>query len=387
MKSSIFRALDLKDALTRKSVLLLGPRQVGKSTLIATQLGIEPDLSISLLDQSVYLDWASRPALLRERIAALKDPSGLIVIDEIQRLPGLLNEIHLAIESLGCRFLLTGSSARKLKRQGVNLLGGRALRRELHPLTAWELGTAFNLTQALSQGLLPSLYDSLEFADEASAYVGTYLTEEISAEGISRNLPAFVRFLEVAAHCHCKQINFSTLASDVGVSRVTIQNYFQVLVDTLIGTFLEPYRGTTKRKAVATPKFYLFDAAVVRTLRRLGPIAEGAAEFGDFFEHLVHHHLRAYISYRSRGSTLHYWRSTSQFEVDFILDGSVAIECKATRSPQEKHLAGLKALQEEGLMRRQILVCLVDAPLRRGDVDILPVRTFLDMLWDGGFKE
>jgi len=383
MKSNIIRQLDLNEALARKSVLLLGPRQTGKSTFLKNQLSETPDLTVSLLDQTTFLQWTARPSLLQERVAALPRRSGLVVIDEIQRIPGLLNEVHSLIESTQTRFLLTGSSARKLRKEGVNLLGGRALRREMLPFTAWELGKDFDLSRALSQGLIPSLYgtSSADFTDDASAYVGTYLAEEIAAEGLARNLPSFVRFLEVAAHCHAKQINFTTLASDVGVSRVTVQNYFQVLVDTLVGTYLEPFRNGAKRKAVATPKFYLFDAALVRTLLRLGPIAEGSSDFGDFFEHLIHHHLRAFISYRSRDSTLHYWRSTSQFEVDFILDGNIAIECKATQSPQDKHLKGLRALSEEGLMKRLVLVCLVEEPLRREGVDILPLSVFLERLW------
>lgn len=383
--SHIVRCLDLNSALQRKSVLLLGPRQTGKSTYLSTQLSETPALSISLLDQATYLAWASRPSLLSETVRALKNKDGLVVIDEIQRLPELLNEAHLLIESFGTRFLLTGSSARKLRKNGVNLLGGRALRREMLPLTAWELGDHFDVDRALSQGLLPSLYASNDFHDDAMAYVGTYLQEEIAAEGIARSLPAFVKFLEVAAHCHGRQVNFSTLASDVGVSRVTVQNYFQVIADTLIGEFLEPFKETKKRKPVSTPKFYMFDAAVVRTLRRLGPIVEGSEDYGDFFEHLVHHHLRAFISYKARASTLHYWRSTSNFEVDFILDGRVAIECKATKSPQEKHLKGLKALQAEGTTKRHVLVCLAPHPLVRDGIDILPLSQFLKELWENGF--
>ena len=380
---SIFRHLELNSTLSRKSVLLLGPRQVGKSTYLKLQLQEVPDLSFSLLDQALYLDWMTHPSGFRQTLLAHPVKSGLIVIDEIQRLPSLLNDIHLLIEEHGLRFLLTGSSARKLRNSGTNLLGGRAAPRELLPFTAWELGESFSLEKALNDGLLPSLYFSDDSEDDARSYVGLYLKEEILAEGASRNLPAFVRFLEVAAHCHAKQINFTSIASDTGVSRVTVQNYFQILSDTLIGDFVEPYQRVSKRKAVSTPKFYFFDNAIVRSLRKMGRVTLGSSDYGDFFEHFLYHHLKAYVSYKNRGGSIHFWRSTSQFEVDFVLNGEIAIECKATSTPSEKHLKGLKALAEEGHMKALLLVCQADRPLLMGKVQVLPWRIFLERLWNG----
>ncbi len=386
-KSRIVRLLDLSAPLARKSVFLFGPRQTGKTTYIDRQITETIAMSLSLLNNAFFHEVSSRPQRLSERIEGLNLRNALVVIDEIQRFPELLNEVHALIESRNIRFLLTGSSARKLKSAGVNLLGGRALSREMLPLTYWELEDDFDMDRCFQRGLLPSHYLSPDVDDDLQSYVGQYLREEIAAEGLVRNLSHFSQFLEMAALCNTKQINFSSLASDVGISRVTVQSYFQIIVDTLIGEFLEPFQKKKRRKTVASPKFFFFDLGVVRFLRRLHLIQEGTNEFGEFFEHLIYHHLRSYISYKNRQSVLSFWRTTQGEEVDFILNDHVAIECKATSSPSAKHLKGLQALASEHSMKHLFLVCRVPEPLKMGDIEVLPYRLFFDRLLAGEFSD
>jgi predicted AAA+ superfamily ATPase len=379
----IDRMLDLDTPLGRRSVFLFGPRQTGKTTYLEHQMKTTPALKISLLDSALFRELTAKPETLRFMVEGQDLRDATIVIDEIQRCPALLDEIQTLIEERQIRFLLTGSSARKLRAAGVNLLGGRALRRELHPLTYWELGEQFNLDRSFHAGLLPSIYLGDGVDDDLQAYIGQYLREEIAAEGLARNLSAFSRFLELAAACHGQQINFTSIAGDVGVSRVTIQSYFQILVDTLLGDFLNPLHLSGKVKTVSTPKFYFFDAGVVRATRRLKLIQEGTLEYGTFFEHLVYHHLRCFVSYKKRDSTLHFWRTQKGEEVDFVLDNEIAIECKATANVSEKHLHGLKSIANAYRMRRLILVCRVAHPLRIGEIEVLPLANFLDQLWAG----
>jgi predicted AAA+ superfamily ATPase len=382
-KLSLSRILDLNAAIGRRSVFLFGPRQTGKTTYLTHQLITAPALKISLLDSAMFRELTAKPETLRFMVQGQDLRNAVIVIDEIQRCPALLDEIQTLIEERELRFLLTGSSARKLRSAGANLLGGRALRRELHPLTFWELGDQFDLERAFHAGLLPSVYLGDGVDDDLQAYIGQYLREEIAAEGLARNLSAFSRFLELAAACHGQQVNFSSIAGDVGVSRVTIQSYFQILVDTLLGDFLDPLHLSGKVKTVSTPKFYFFDAGIVRSLRRLKLIQEGTLDYGTFFEHLVYHHLRCFVSYKKRDATVNFWRTHNGEEVDFVLDGEVAIECKATASVADKHLRGLKTFAKSHRMRRQILVCRVSQPLRIGDIEVLPLADFLNKLWEG----
>jgi predicted AAA+ superfamily ATPase len=382
-KPNISRLLDLDTPLERRSLFLFGPRQTGKTTHLERQMKTVPALKISLLDSAMFRELTAKPETLRLMVEGQDMRDAVVVVDEIQRCPDLLNEIHTLIETRHLRFLLTGSSARKLRNAGVNLLGGRALRRELYPLTFWELGNQFDVERAFHAGLLPSVYLSNDVTDDLQAYIGQYLREEVAAEGLTRNLSAFSRFLELAAACHGQQVNFSSIAGDVGVSRVTIQSYFQILADTLLGDFIDPLHLSGKLKTVSTPKFYLFDAGVVRAIRRLKHIQEGTLEYGIFFEHLIYHHLRCFISYKSRDSSLNFWRTQKGEEVDFVLDGEVAIECKATANVSEKHLHGLKAIANAHRMRRLILVCRVPHPLRMGEIEVFPLADFLEQLWAG----
>jgi predicted AAA+ superfamily ATPase len=380
------RQLDLLDVTARKSCFLYGPRQTGKSMLIRETFPADTPV-YNLLDQRVWLDLNADPTRMRQELEAKNLRDTVVVVDEVQKLPGLLDEIHLLIETRGLRFLLTGSSARKLRRSGVNLLGGRARSRHLHPFTWKELGARFNLLRALNQGTIPSVYFSDAPEEDLRTYVGTYLKEEITAEGLTRNIPAFARFLEVAAACNGRMINKTEVANDARVPRTTVAEYFEILKDTLLGYELPAWNRTRKRKAIETAKFYLFDVGVARALQRLPALTPRSTDFGDALEHYVSHELMTYIDTRRPGTELHYWRSTSQFEVDFILGGHTAIEVKATRSVSSRDLKGLNALSEEGLMKQLLLVCQEPVPRKIGDVLVLPWRDFLQQLWSDAFSD
>lgn len=374
----IHRLLSLADKLENRSCFLFGPRQTGKSTLIRNQL---PEAKVyNLLDSNVYLALSTRPALLREE---LTQTDRLVVIDEIQKAPQLLDEVHLLIEERGLRFLLTGSSARKLRRAGVNLLGGRAKTLTLHPFCSSELAR-FDLLRALNWGLLPSIYLSPEPEEEIKAYAGTYLREEIAAEGLTRNIPAFGRFLEVAALCNAAMLNFSKVASDAQVPRTTVQEYFSILEDTLIAHRLPAWNKSRKRKPITTDKFYFFDPGVVRFLRREGEIQQGSPAFGAAFETFLFHELNCFAAY-GEGSQLGYWRSTSNFEVDFVIDDLVAIEVKGKSLPSPRDYRGLLALKQEKAFKYHVVVCMAERPRTVDGVEILPWRQFLQRLWAGDF--
>ncbi|MBI5526281.1 MAG: ATP-binding protein [Deltaproteobacteria bacterium] len=341
----VTRALDIARTLKKNSVFLFGPRQTGKSTYVREQLKDDVALTFNLLDRSLLLRVMADPAEIRQEIESRGLSGATVCIDEIQKCPDLLDEVQLMIEERGVRFLLTGSSARKLKRAGTNLLGGRGRDRRIHPFTYHEVREhGFKLDRALNYGLIPGVFLASDPDDALEAYVTRYLAEEIAAEGIARNIPAFSRFLQVAATANAQLINAASIGSDAQVLRQTVQNYFEILRDTLLGFELPPFGMTTKRKPIATPKFYFFDTGVVRTLRRLKPIEPGNAEYGEFFEHFIFLELLAWVDYRSPRTPLSYWRSTSGFEVDFILDDSVAIEVKAATRVADKHLKGLRAL-------------------------------------------
>ena len=370
----IERVLDLPSLLQKKSHFLFGPRQTGKTSLIRHSLkGVR---SYDLLDTSVYLALSQNPG----RISQELDPRDeIVVVDEIQRLPVLLNEIHRLIEERGIRFLLTGSSARKLRRGGVNLLGGRARTKYMHPLTYRELGNQFDLLKAIDRGLLPSIYLSDDPRADLQAYTGSYLQQEIVAEGTTRNIPAFSRFLKVAALCNGTVVNFTNVSNDAQVPRTTVYEYFEILKDTLLLHELPAWRKSKKRKPLASSKYYFFDVGVVATLqgREFRP---GTPEFGEAFETYLMHELVSYSDYIS-GEPLSYWRSTSGFEVDFILGDHTAIEVKAKENLSTHDLKPLRALAEEKKLKRYLCVSL--EPRRRNleNLTILPLREFLEALW------
>jgi predicted AAA+ superfamily ATPase len=373
------RILDLPALMEKKSHFLFGPRQTGKTFLIRHTLkGVKV---YDLLDTSIYLALSQNPSRIGQELTA-KDR--IVVIDEIQRLPILLNEVHRLIETGGIRFLLTGSSARKLRRGGVNLLGGRARTKYLHPFTYKELGDKFDLARAMERGLLPSIYFSDDPRADLQAYAGSYLQEEIVAEGATRNLPAFSRFLKVAALCNSQIVNFTNISNDAQVARTTVYEYFGILKDTLILYELPAWRKSKKRKPLASSKYYFFDVGVVSVLqgRKFRP---GTPEFGEAFETYLMHELISYSDYVS-GENLSYWRSTSGFEVDFIIGDHTAVEVKAKENLSASDLKPLHALSEEKKLKRYLCVSLEPRRRRFEEVMVLPYGDFLEALWNGEYS-
>jgi predicted AAA+ superfamily ATPase len=373
------RLLNLPELLEKKSHFLLGPRASGKTTLI--QNSLKNAQIIDLLHVKTFSSLVRNPSILEELII---DSNKIVVIDEVQKLPSILDEVHRLIQKKKIVFLLTGSSARKLKHGGANLLAGRAREARLFPLVSCEIEN-FNLERILNHGGLPEIYDSNEPDEDLAAYVDTYLREEIKAEAVTRNVSAFAEFLDACAISNGQEVNYESFSSDLQVSPSTLKNYFQILEDTLIGFSLLGFTKTKKRKSTSRAKHYLFDLGVTRHLAKIGRIEAGNKIFGDFFEHFIILEVRAYLSYMRNKSPMCYWRSTSQFEVDLIIGEQVAIEIKATSNPSDKHLKGLRALKEESLLKDYYLVCNCDQ--KRVTVDgilILPWKDFLNSLWVGG---
>lgn len=374
----IQRLIPIKLLAEKKSIFLLGPRQTGKSSLIRE---VFPSCrKINLLLNDDFLRYQKDIGLLSRELVDQK--SQLVIIDEIQRLPELLNEVQHLIEESGHRFLLTGSSARKLKKQGVNLLGGRASQMMMHSFVRSEIKNKFSLQRAMSYGLLPSVYFSEDPESQLKDYLGLYLREEIMAEALIRNLPAFSRFLEAAAALHGKMINYTKIANDAQLSPTTVYEHFKVLEDTLIARKLQSFEKTNKRKAISTSKFYFFDLGVVRALLGKSEIKNSDADFGDYFESYIFQELSAYTSYQ-RLSSLKYWRSKSNFEVDFILDEKVAIEVKSTKRVAKDDLKGLKALSEEKLLKKYFLVSFDKKNQIIEGIQCIYWEDFLDQLSSG----
>lgn len=372
------RLLDLKQLLRHRSVFLFGARQTGKSTLLRH---LFPHAEFfDLLEADTYRELSARPEYMRQ---VLSPDAALVVVDEVQKLPSLLDEVQLLIDRRPeLRFVLTGSSARKLKRGGANLLAGRALVTHLHPLVSAETGFD-RLVTRLNRGSLPAVLDSEIPQEDLKAYVGTYLQEEIRAEGLTRSMERFSRFLEVAGACNGEQLNFTEVGSDAGVPPRTVREYFQILEDTLIGHQLPAYRKTVKRKPVATSKFYFFDVGVANTLMRRSEILPGSESFGKALEHLVFLELRARLDYNRNDEPLTYWRSLSRIEVDFVIGDRVAIEVKSKARVTGRDLKGLHALSEELALQRRIVVCTEPRRRIQDDVEIIPVESFFEELWAG----
>lgn len=381
----IERVANIDKRLEKKSIFLFGPRQTGKSSYIKNQLS-EPKLAWTLLDSELYRDLSMRPSILRNTLRAKGINDGVVVIDEIQRLPELLNEVHMLIEETGIHFLLTGSSARKLKKKGVNLLGGRAGLFNFHPLVWPEIKNFdISLERIFKSGLLPAPFSDDDYETFLSDYVGLYVKEEIEAERQVRNLPPFWEFLRTVATTSGDITNYENVARDISISGVSVREWYNILVDTLIGFEVPPYRKTKIRKPNAASKFYIFDVGVCRKLQKLTLIEEETAEFGKYFENYIAMEIRSWLDYNSSGNTgLTYWHAQSGQEVDFIINERVAVEVKATKRVSIKDLKGLKALMEEGLMEKYILVCRENYPqLLDNGILVLPYEDFLSRLWNG----
>ncbi len=375
----------LKIALPpRQSAFLWGPRKTGKSTFLKTNF---PESRVyDFLQTDVFLDFIKRPSLLREQLLAaeaktLKAP---VILDEVQKVPQLLDEVHWLIENKGLRFILCGSSARKLKRGMGNLLGGRAWRYEMFPLVTPELENV-DLLRALNRGMVPSHYLQQDYKKSLQAYVRDYLKEEVFDEGLTRNLQAFSRFFEAMGYSHGQLTNFTNIARDCGVDSKTVKEYYQILVDTLLGRFLLPFKKRQARQVIsATPKFYLFDVGVAGAIvgRRISQ--ERGDQFGGAFEHFILMELVAYNAMREVDFDITFWRTKTGTEVDFILgNGEVAIEVKGASRIDKSDARPLQAFVEEFSPRLALVVCNEKTPRVFDGVKIMPWRIFLDDLWQG----
>jgi predicted AAA+ superfamily ATPase len=362
----------------QESIFFWGARQTGKSTLLRT---LFPNaLWFDLLISSQFERLSKNPDSLRETVLANTDVTP-IIIDEIQRIPLLLNEVHWLISNCNARFILSGSSPRKILRSDANLLGGRALRYELYPLVSAEIPN-FDLMRAINHGLLPRHYDAANPNKLISAYIGSYLRDEIVSEARIRNVGTFARFLEMAAITNGEMVNYTNIAADCGVSATTVKEYFHILEDTLIGRFLPSFQKRPKRRVISAPKFYLFDVGVANYLLRRGKIEYGSELFGKALEHFIYQELYAHSRYSGKEYPICYWRTASQMEIDFVLgDHEVAIEVKATDHANHRHLKGLKAFSEEYEVKKLIVISNDPLPRLVDNILILPWKVFLAQLW------
>ncbi len=368
------------NGLGNESAFLWGARQTGKSTLLNYQY--PQSVKFDLLKTDEFERFQRNPSLLRQILEA-ETTSRPVIIDEVQKIPSLLNEVHWLMENLGIQFILSGSSPRNILRSGVNLLGGRALRYELYPLVSAEIPN-FDLLKAINFGLLPKIYQSSSPQKLLSAYIGSYLRDEIMAEARIRNISSFSQFLEAAAFSNGEMVNYSNIASECGVSNPTVKSYFQILEDTLTGRFVPSYQKNPKRRVILAPKFYFFDLGIANYLLKRGQIQMGSEAFGKAFEHFIYQELYAHSSYTDLNYPVSYWRTASQLEVDFILGSNeVAIEVKSTEMATHRHFKGLKSFAEEYSVKKLIMVTNDPYPRKINDILILPWSVFLEKLWGG----
>jgi len=379
----IERILDIR-LPTGQSAFLWGPRKTGKSTLLKQKF--KNSLVYDFLRTDLFFDFSKRPSLLREQLLAKGDKAlnYPIILDEVQKIPQILDEVHWLIENKGLSFILCGSSARKLKRGSANLLGGRAWRYELFPLVSKELKNV-NLLKILNQGLVPDHYFQNQYQRSLQAYSQDYLKEEVFAEGLVRNIPAFSRFFESMAYSHGELVNYSNISRDCGVNSKTVREYYQILVDTLIGYLIEPYKKKQNRQVITkSPKFYLFDTGVAGAIMKRQIIEEKGAEFGKAFEHFILLEIMAYNSYSALDFEISFWRTKTGHEVDFILgNAEVAIEVKGTDRVDNKDIRSIKLFSNDFSPKKSIIVCNEKIERKIGSIRIMPYRKFLSDLWDG----
>lgn len=375
----INRLFKMHDA-EEESVFFFGARQTGKTTLLKQ---LFPHARYyDLLKSEEFVRLSRRPQLLREELMDFPECS-LVVIDEIQKLPSLLDEVHWLIVNRNLRFVLTGSSARKLRRGGVNLLGGRALMNNFYPLVSAEIPD-FDIVRAVNNGMLPRHYLVEDASKRLGGYVGLYLQTEIVEEAVVRNLPSFSRFLEAAALTSGEMLVYSNVAADCGISAVTARSYFDILVDSLFGYIVPAYTKVVKRKLIQAPKFYLFDVGVANYLMHRSHLQPGSPEFGHAFEHLVIQELMAWLGYQGRQRELSYWRTGTGIEIDAVLgDAAVGIEIKSTSEIKDNQLKGLRSFGQDYPHARLIAVTNDLYRRRKDNIEIIPVKEFLADLWAG----
>ena len=363
------------------SIFLFGGRQTGKSTILRQQF--PHSIYIDLLDNSVKERYRRHPALLYDTMKD-KAEGTLIIIDEIPEVPELLNEVHRLIVEFGLVFILCGSSARKLKRKGHNTLGGRAFPVYLYPFVSAEIPD-FNIDRAVNYGMIPPHYLAKNPSRLLAGYIDIYLKEEIKEEALVRNLDAFHRFLEVAALTDGEIVNNNNIAQDCGVHATTVNAYFDILEDTLMGYRIPAFRKVMKRRLMQAPKFYYFDIGVANHLLHRKEMSRGSADYGHAFEHLVIQEIYAWLRYTHSEEVLSYWRTYTGIEVDAIIgDARVAIEIKSTEEVQPRHIKGLKVFGEEHPDSRRMVVSLDKFNRRIGDIECICVLDFFKMLWSEG---
>ena len=373
------RLFDVKSKLD-EGMFLFGARQTGKSTLLKERF--KGEIYYDLLDPDLRKFFKRNPNALKD--ALWEKPAGtLVIIDEIQKVPELLDIVHTLMVEKGLHFILSGSSARKLKRSGANTLGGRAIPETLYPLV-WPEVTDFQLDRAVQNGMIPRHYMVPDATKRLKAYVEVYLNEEIREEGEVRELDAFERFMEVAAISDGEMLNYTNIASDCGVSTKTVQSYFQILYDTLIGYEIPAYRKVVKRKILQAPKFYYFDVGLANYLMGRYSLKRGTDDYGHAFEHLIIQEIIAYKGYNDKKDNISYWRTYDRKEVDVVIgDAKLAIEIKSSEQVKTKYKAGLRAFKEEHPDCRLMLVSLEPVTRKAEDIEMVYVTDFLKMLWNG----
>jgi len=367
-----------------QSAFLWGPRKTGKTTYLRKNFA--KSLVYDFLKTDLFIELSKQPSLLREQILAqpdriLKQP---VILDEAQKIPQVLDEVHWLIENKKLRFILCGSSARKLKRGRANLLGGRAWRYEMFPLS-WPETKNLDLIRALNHGLIPLHYVQDRYDKSLKAYVHDYLKEEVFAEGLTRNIPAFSRFFDAMGYSHGQLINYSNIARECGIDSKTVKEYFQILNDTLIGTRVEPFKKRQGMQVISkASKFYLFDVGVAGAITKRRIHEEKGWLFGQAFEHFILMQILAHNSYQELDYPINFWRTKTGLEVDFILgSGEVAVEVKGTSRLDSKDMKPLLAFVAEYSPRMAIVVCNEKAKRIHGKILVLPWREFLDELWAG----
>ncbi len=373
------RLLHIDPNTLQKSFFLFGPRGTGKTHWVKHHFPAA--LYIDLLKTSDYTSLQANPSRLENRV--LSHPNPWTIIDEVQKIPELLDEVHRLIEHHQRYFILTGSSSRKLKRNSANLLAGRALTYSMHPLTALELQENFKLEKAMLLGMLPSIYNEKNPSHYLETYTLTYLREEVIQEGLVRNIGAFNRFMEVASFSQGNQLNMSSIAREVGVKQTSVTTYFEILEDLLIATRLPVFDNRAKRKLTQHPKFYYFDVGVYRQLRPRGPLDIPEEIGGAAFETLFLQHLRAYIDYYRMDLKIYFWRTANGTEVDFIVYGAkglFAFELKSKAYVDNKDFSGLKSFKEDYPIAQCYLIYTGDHEEQFGDVKVIPMAKILFIL-------
>lgn len=373
-----------------QSAFLWGARKTGKSTYLREKF--PNSVLYDFLKTDIFFEFSKNPSLLRERLLA-KEESALkkpVILDEVQKVPQLLDEVHWLIENKGLRFVLCGSSARKLRKGHANLLGGRAWRYELFPLVSHEIGE-IDLLRALNHGLIPSHYlqNNEDCKKSLAAYIQDYLREEVFAEGLTRNIPAFSRFFDAFGYSHGEITNYCNIARECGVDSKTVKEYYQILIDTLLAIRVEPFKKRQSRQVITkASKYYMFDVGVAGYLTKRQITEQKGAEFGHAFEHFMLMEMVAYRSYAGKNFPINFWRTKTGVEVDFVLgQGEAAIEIKGASRVDKQDTHGLEAFIEEYSPKKCILVCNEKEKRVHGKIIILPWKIFLQELWAGKILE